>query len=147
MSYQITKPSVSTRNLQNLEIPYFATLVPAGFPSPAEDYEDVSLDLNSYLVRHPAATFFVRAQGDSMIGVGIYDGDMMIVDRAVTPCSGTVVIAVIYGEFTVKRLIKKQPGRVVLRPANDNYTDIVVSESSNFEIWGVVIHTIHNPNQ
>jgi len=147
MSYQITKPSVSTRNLQNLEIPYFATLVPAGFPSPAEDYEDVSLDLNSYLVRHPAATFFVRAQGDSMIGVGIYDGDMMIVDRAVTPCSGTVVIAVIDGEFTVKRLIKKQPGRVVLRPANDNYTDIVVSESSNFEIWGVVIHTIHNPNQ
>ena len=94
--------------------------MPAGFPSPAEDFVEGPLDLNRYLIHHPAATFFVRVIGDSMIGVGIYPNDLLIVDRAVTAVSGSIVIAVVNGDLTIKRLHQQQ-GQVSLVPENPAY--------------------------
>jgi len=92
-------------------IPLFAAGVPAGFPSPADDYIDRHLDLHEHLIEHPAATFYVRASGDSMVGAGIHDGDLLIVDRAVEPRDGHIVIAVVHGELTVKRLRRRRRQR------------------------------------
>ena len=89
-------------------IPLFLTGVPAGFPSPADDYIDCHLDLHEHLIEHPAATFYVRASGNSMVQAGIHDGDLLIVDRAVEPHDGHIVIAVVLGELTVKRLRQRQ---------------------------------------
>lgn len=122
--------------------PFFVTSISAGFPSPADDYIDRSLDLNEYLIRHPAATFFVRAAGDSMINAGIHSGDVLIVDRAELPASGSVVIAAINGELTVKRFMREN-GALLLVPENPAYDPITVAEGMEFEIWGVVIHVIH----
>ncbi|MEM6838644.1 MAG: translesion error-prone DNA polymerase V autoproteolytic subunit [Cyanobacteria bacterium P01_C01_bin.120] len=120
----------------------FIIAVPAGFPSPAEDYVEGPLDLNRYLIHHPAATFFVRVIGDSMTGVGIYPNDLLIVDRAVDPISGSIVIAVINGDLTVKRL--HQGGdRVALLPENPAYQPIEITPAMTFEIWGVVTKSIH----
>ncbi len=114
----------------------------AGFPSPAEDYIDHPLDLNEHLIHHPAATFFVRVTGDSMIDAGIHDGDLLIVDRAVEPHSGAVAIVAVGGELTVKRL-SISGGQFSLVPANPNYPAIAVSESEGVHIWGVCKHVIH----
>ena len=122
--------------------PLFATLVPAGFPSPADDYLESQLDLNKYLIQHPAATFFVRVTGDSMIGAGIHSGDRLIVDRALEPVNKKVVIAVINGELTVKRLCW-QKNRPVLMPENDKYKPIFIENEMDLEIWGVVTSVIH----
>ena len=120
----------------------FVAAVTAGFPSPADDYVEGKLDLNSYLIQHPAATFFVRADGDSMIDAGIHSGDILVVDRAVQPCNGSVVIAVIEGELTVKRL-QKSGGKLLLIPDNGDYGPLRISEDMNCEIWGVVTAVIH----
>ena len=120
----------------------FIISVPAGLPSPAEDYVEGPLDLNRYLIHHPAATFFVRVIGDSMTGVGIYPNDLLIVDRAVDPISGSTVIAVINGDLTVKRL--HQGGdRVALLPENPAYQPIEITPAMTFEVWGVVTKSIH----
>jgi len=124
------------------QITLFGGCTQAGFPSPADDYIEGKLDLNAYLVRHPSATFFVRVAGDSMIEAGIHDGDILVVDRAVRSRSGHVVVAVLDGEFTVKRL-RLTAGRVVLQPANPVYPAIEVAEEADFEIWGVVTAVIH----
>jgi len=116
----------------------------AGFPSPAEDHMDLKLDLNEFLVKHPAATFYVYAKGDSMINAGIYDGDLLIVDRALKPELKSIVIAIIDGEFTVKK-IKKINDMLYLVPDNGSYKPIRITKDMNFEIWGVVTHTIHKP--
>ena len=116
--------------------------VSAGFPSPADDYVEPSLDLNEYLIRHPAATFFVRVQGDSMKEAGISHGDLLIVDRSLEARDGQVIIALLNGEFTVKRL-RKQKGRLFLCPENPNYQPIEVAPEADFQVWGVVIHVIH----
>tara|TARA_B100000700_G_C14508309_1_gene607389 strand:+ start:70 stop:495 length:426 start_codon:yes stop_codon:yes gene_type:complete len=114
----------------------------AGFPSPAEDHLDLDLDLNEHLIKHPAATFYVYAKGDSMINSGIHDGDLLIVDRSLNPGLKSIVIAVINGEFTVKR-IKKINKELYLMPDNDSYKPIQITTDMNFQIWGIVTHTIH----
>jgi len=120
----------------------FTITVPAGFPSPAEDVVEGSLDLNRYLIHRPAATFFVRVKGDSMIGAGIYSGDLLIVDRAVEPTHGSVVIAVVNGDLTIKRL-HREGDRLCLMPENPAYLPIEIDEAMEFEIWGVVIGAYH----
>ena len=122
--------------------PLFLSGVSSGFPSPADDYIDRQLDLNEYLIANPAATFFVRVAGDSMIGVGINDDDILIVDRSVEPVSGKIVIAVLDGELTVKKLVKTEEScRLVSE--NPNYPDILIKKGMELEIWGVVTSAIH----
>ena len=123
--------------------PLFAAKVSAGFSSPADDYMEGTLDLNEHLVKNPASTFFVRVAGESLIGVGIFPGDMLVVDRSLAPQSGNVVIAVLDGELTVKRLWR-QNGEVELRAENPAYKPIVLSGTMELDIWGVVKHVIHS---
>lgn len=123
--------------------PLFLASVSAGFPSPAEDYIEGRLDLNRHLIKHPAATFFVRVAGDSMIGAGIHPGDILVVDRALEPQDSNVVIAVIDGELTVKR-ISQRHGKLFLVPDNQAYEPLEIVEAMEFEVWGVVTSVIHN---
>lgn len=116
--------------------------VSAGFPSPADDFVENTLDLNKYLVKHPAATFFVRADGDSMKGAGIHSGDTLIVDRSLRAADGNVILAVIDGEFTVKRLHHSR-NRVFLMPENSRYRPIKIKEEMDFSVWGVVTNVVH----
>ena len=125
-----------------LSLPIAMTSVPAGFPSPADDYMDKKLDLNEYLIQHPAATFFVRVKGESMIQAGIHSGDILIVDRAIEPEDGKVVIAAIDGELTVKRILKRD-GKLYLAAENPDYNLIEVSPEQSFIIWGIVTYVIH----
>ena len=122
--------------------PLVQAYVPAGFPSPADDYLERKLDLNDYLVRHPAATFFVRVSGDSMTGAGIHSGDLLVVDRSLEPRNNSVVIAGVDGELTVKRM-RKRGGEIHLVPDNGDYRPIEVGEETSLEIWGVVTAVIH----
>ena len=125
--------------------------VVAGFPSPAEQYQEPPLDLNELLVKRPAATFFVRVQGDSMIGEGIHDGDLLVVDRSLRPASGDVIIACVDGDFTVKtyrRERKKDTNgtfrdEVRLEPANPNYPAIVLKRGQELDYFGKVTACIH----
>jgi DNA polymerase V len=130
--------------VEKYELPLLASHIPAGFPSPATDYAEEPLDLSRYLIRHPVATFFVRVQGDSMQGAGIYDGDLLVVDRSKKAKSGQVVIAVIDGEFTVKRFYQ-QGGQTWLQAENPQYAPIILCEGQELEIWGVVSHVVHKP--
>ncbi len=123
-------------------LPIFTSRVQAGFPSPADDHLEDTLDLNKYLIQHQEATFFVRAQGDSMLGAGIHQGDILIVDKALVAKSGRIVIAVIDGEFTVKRL-HKHKGMITLKAENPEFKDILIKEGSELIIWGVVTSVIH----
>ena len=109
----------------------FMAPVSAGFPSPADDYIEDKLDLNEYLVKHPAATFFVKVTGDSMIGAGIHPGDILIVDRSLTPVDKSVVIAVVDGELTVKR-IRLGNGRVALVPENKAYDSLDIEDEIKY---------------
>ena len=122
--------------------PLLQEFVPAGFPSPADDYIERKLDLNAYLIKHPAATFFVRVIGDSMSGAGIHSGDMLIVDRSLEPSDNKIVIARLEGELTVKR-IRKRREKLLLLPDNDHYEPVEVHEEMHFEVWGVVTAVIH----
>lgn len=128
----------------DIKVPLYASAVSAGFPSPADDYLELSLDLNQYLIKHPAATFYVRVKGDSMINAGIHDGDLLIVDKSVEPENNDVVVCVINGEFTVKRL-KKVNEEIYLIPENSHYQAVKISENMDFQVWGVVTYTIHQP--
>ena len=130
------------RKAEKVLRPLFLTTVPAGFPSPADDYIENQLDLNRYLIRHPAATFFVKVQGDSMIDAGIHSGDLLIVDRSLETADNRVVIAVINGELTVKR-IRIQAGSIRLVPENPDYPETEVDGTTEFQIWGVVTSVIH----
>lgn len=123
-------------------IPLFNSFIKAGFPSPATDYIESELDFNEYLVSNKSATYAVRAQGDSMINAGIFPGDILIVDRSITPKSNDIIIASLDKEFTVKRFIKNRDG-VFLYPANQEFPIIKLSEQSDFMIWGVVTFNIH----
>jgi DNA polymerase V len=125
-----------------LELPLQLFPISAGFPSPAEDYIEGKLDLNRFLVDRPAATFFVKAKGYSMIGANIHDGDLLIVDRSLEPIHMNIVIAAIEGEITVKRLHYVN-GKPTLVAENDSYKPIVINEYSEFLIWGVVTYVIH----
>ncbi len=134
---------VNTEQRKAMRLPLFLAGVQAGFPSPADDFIDKRLDLNEHLIQHPAATFFVRAVGDSMLGAGIHDGDLLIVDRAVEAQVGKTIIAAVHGELTVKRLERKGEC-LLLVPANPDYPSIDVTDGEGFEIWGVVTYVIHN---
>ena len=116
--------------------------VVAGFPSPAEQYLEPQLDLNALLVKRPAATFFVRVQGDSMIGEGIHDGDLLVVDRSLRPASGDIVIAAVDGEFTVKTYRKDRDG-VRLEPANPDYPVIRLAPGQRLDYFGKVMALAH----
>jgi DNA polymerase V len=124
------------------KIPIASGKVAAGFPSPADDYLERNLDLNEFLIRHPVATFFVRVDGDSMIGAGIHHGDILIVDRAVEPIDRKIVIAIVDGQLTVKRL-RKADGKILLMPENPDYQPIEIPDETELEIWGVVTTVIH----
>lgn len=123
-----------------LPLHLYAMRVPAGFPSPAEDFLEGKLDLNEHLVRHPAATYFVRAEGESMKDVGIFCGDLLVIDRSIQPNSGDVVIAVVDGDLTVKRLMKA-PNGWRLCAANPSFADIPLA-TNGCDIWGVVTHSV-----
>lgn len=123
-------------------MPFYSSSVRAGFPSPADDYIQAHIDLNEYLIAHQASTFFVRASGDSMIGVGIHSGDLLIVDRSLTPTPGKIVIAAVNGELTVKRFSTHQ-GRVQLLAENAHYPPIELRDDFELVIWGVVTYIIH----
>lgn len=125
------------------EIPLILARISAGFPSPAEDYVEQKLDLNQHLIKHPAATFFVRADGESMVGAGINSGDMLIVDRATAASNNSVVLAVINGEFTIKR-IRKVGSKILLVPENPNFKPIEITQDMEFEVWGTVLHVIRS---
>tara|TARA_B100001057_G_scaffold136827_1_gene136455 strand:- start:4207 stop:4563 length:357 start_codon:yes stop_codon:yes gene_type:complete len=116
--------------------------VAAGFPSPADDYVEVGIDLNEQLIRHPISTFFLRVSGDSMIGAGIHDGDLLVVDRSLEPRPGRVVVAVLDGAFTLKQLVRSQ-GRLRLEAAHPNYPPLDLHRCGDVQIWGVAIHVIH----
>ena len=120
----------------------FGDAVAAGFPSPAEEYLDMDLNLHEYLVQNPAATFCVRANGDSMLDANIQSGDVMVVDRALSPANNSIVLAVLDGEFTVKR-IKKNENELYLMPANEQYQPMKITDDIDFQVWGVVTFIIH----
>jgi len=123
-------------------LPLFSVAVSAGFPSPADDHLERKLDLNEHLIKHPTATFFVKVNGNSMIGAGIHDGDLLIVDKALTAQKNDVVLAVVEGNFTVKRLLKKQ-SKTYLMPENSDYQPIEITAEMEASIWGVVTNVIH----
>jgi len=125
-----------------LPLALYSDRIAAGFPSPADDYVDDRIDLNQHLIRHKEATFFLRVQGDSMLGAGIHDGDLLIVDRALEATDGKVVIAAIDGELTVKRL-SIQGKRVRLMPENPAFRPIELQEGQELVIWGVVTNVVH----
>lgn len=129
------------------DVPVLASAVRAGFPSPAEDYIEGSLDLNRHLIRHPAATFIVRVEGESMTGAGIFPGDLLVVDRSIEPHAGHVVIAVVDGELTVKRL-KGQRGQWRLEAEHPDYPAILMPNDEDggetSAIWGVVTSSVRN---
>jgi len=138
MQLTFLKPDLKTK----YPIPFYMSPVRAGFPSPAEDYIENSLDLNHFLIKHPAATFFVRVEGDSMNGANISKGDILVVDKAIKPAHKKIIIASVNGEFTVKRLYIEGPN-IFLYSENPKFKPIKIQESSDFEVWGVVTYIIH----
>ncbi|MCC7245246.1 MAG: translesion error-prone DNA polymerase V autoproteolytic subunit [Saprospiraceae bacterium] len=126
-----------------LALPYVGEGIYAGFPSPASDYLDLTIDLNRELVEHPESTFYARVKGDSMQGAGIQSGDVLVVDRSLTAQNDAIVVAFLNGEFTVKRLRYSRTACLLL-PANEDYPQIPVSESDDFRVWGVVTYVIKN---
>ena len=126
----------------NLLLPLAKEVVSAGFPSPAEDYMDIGIDLNKYLIKNPISTFFLRVNGNSMNKAGIYNNDLLIIDRSINPNPGHIVVALLDGEFTLKRLIKKQD-TYYLKADKENYPAINLYEYIDIQIWGVAIYSIH----
>lgn len=112
-----------------------------GFASPADDYLEGRLSLDSLLIQNKEATFFVRAKGDSMTGAGIFDADLLVVDRSLTPANGSVVVAVVDGDLTVRRLSERE-GKHILKPENPAYKEIEFKEGQELQVWGVVTATI-----
>ena len=117
--------------------------ISAGFPSPADDYLEDKLDLNEYLIKHPAATFFVRVAGDSMINAGIYNNDIIIVDRSIKPKHGKIVVAALDGQMTIKRLYRRDD-KIMLLPENELFKPIEILDSMDMVIWGVATNVIHS---
>lgn len=140
------EPSITPVSLQRdaapLTLPVFASGVRAGFPSPADDHAEPNLDLNQ-LIDNPASTFCAWAEGDSMQDMGILDGDLMVIDRSLTPRHDDVVVADMNGAFTVKRLVRKSQGDFLM-PANPDYPPILIRSADEVRIWGVVIRVIHD---
>jgi DNA polymerase V len=130
------------KTVRRIPLPLFVGKVAAGFPSPADDSIEKTLDLNELLVQKPAATFFVRAQGQSMLGAGIHPNDILVVDRSIEPVPGKIVICALNSELTVKRL-DRDNGQWQLKAENPNYPDIAIYDELELVIWGVVTTVIH----
>ena len=130
-------------------LPYYPEGIRAGFPSPATDYEEESIDLNTELIHHRDATFFARVKGDSMIDAGYIPGDLLVIDRALEPQDGDVVIAYVDGGFTIKELdlSQKDKGVIWLVPHNDAYERIKITPEQTGIIWGVVTYCIHRSSR
>jgi len=128
--------------MKKYTLPFSSSTVHAGFPSPAEDFIEERIDINSKIIKHPASTFLVRVKGNSMVGKNIQDGDILVVDKSIIPFNNSIVIAYIDGEFTVKRFYQEK-NRVVLYPANRDYNPISIYPDDNFILWGVVTYVIH----
>lgn len=124
-----------------LNLPFVENGISAGFPSPALDFADSSIDLNKHLIKHPSATFFGRVKGDSLKNAGVENGDLMIIDRSLEPTNGKIAVCYIDGEFTAKRL-QIDRKEIWLLPENENYKPIRVTEDNNFLIWGIVTYVI-----
>lgn len=122
-------------------MPFMLSGVQAGFPSPADDYIDLTLDLNQVVIKNKSATFYARVKGNSMINDDIHDGDILVVDKSILPTEGIVAVCFIDGEFTLKRIHKKD-NRLFLLPSNPTYPPIEVGEQSDFRVWGVVTYII-----
>lgn len=133
-------PKLVNEDARGFSLPLFSYSCQAGFPSPATDHIESTLDLNDYCIRHPSASYFVRAAGESMAEGGILSGDLLIVDRAIKPVHGSIVIAAVDNEFTVKRLVLHP--RIALMPMNTAYSPIYVNPDE-LDIFGVVTHAIH----
>lgn len=125
------------------KVPFFGHTVRAGFPSPADDYVADTLDLNDHLMPRKEASYLIRARGDSMVGLGIHDDDILVVDKSITAVDGCVVIALLDGQFTVKTLEKKR-GKIRLMPANPEFQPIELQDEQELQIWGVVTNVIHS---
>ena len=128
---------------KRFRIPLLNDSVSAGFPSPADDYTEENIDLNEHLISNPFSTFFLRVKGDSMINAGIKDKDLIIVDKSLIAKPGNIVIAMIDGEFTIKRLSRKND-ELYLKAENHNYPDFRFKNHIDIQIWGVVIYSIHS---
>ena len=137
MNTTVSEHSLPALNPPTLRLALCVSPVVAGFPSPAEDYVEARLDLNEYLIEHKEATFFMRVKGDSMRGAKIFDGDILVVDRSCNPVHGSIVVAIVNGDLTVKRLYRRA-GVVKLCAANPEFADILLKEDSDMVIWGVV---------
>lgn len=131
--------SVSTDS--ELQLPLMEGGVSAGFPSPAEDFLDNKIDLNKHLIKNEASTFIAITDGYSMVGAGISNKDLLIVDKSLEPADGKIAVCIIDGEFVLKRLKVDKVG-VWLMPENENFKPLLVSEHNNFEIWGIVTYSI-----
>ena len=150
MPLDVSRPATGARVIAR---PLLVSRVQAGFPSPADDYVERSLDLNEELIRHPAATYFLRAGGCSMQGAGIHDGDLLVVDRSIDAEVGMVVVAVVDGDFTVKRLANAKGSRsdecegeaLVLAAEHPGYPPIPIGPDTEVRVWGVVTSVIHRP--
>jgi DNA polymerase V len=124
-----------------LSLPYVSGGISAGFPSPALDFIDLSIDLNKHLIKHPSATFYGRVKGNSLKNAGISDGDLLVIDRSLSPANGKIAVCYLDGEFTAKR-IKLEGQELWLMPENEAYQPIKVEPENNFTVWGVVTHVI-----
>ena len=124
-----------------LNLPFVDSGISAGFPSPALDFIDWSIDLNKHLIKHPSATFYGRVKGDSLKNAGIENGDLLIIDRSLEPTNGKIAVCYIDGEFTAKR-IQINKDEILLIPENENYQTLKVTADNNFLIWGIVTHVI-----
>ena len=129
-----------------LQLPFHISRISAGFPSPADDYVEERLDLNTLLVQAPSSTFFVRVQGHSMEGIGIFPDDILVVNRALTPRTNDIILAIVDGEFTVKRWVST-PNGWCLQSEHMDYPPIFIQEEMDFEVWGVVTFAIHTLQQ
>jgi len=124
-----------------LQLPLFDTGISAGFPSPADDFIELSIDLNKHIIKHKDTTFFAKVKGHSMKNVGIFDGDLLVIDKSLEPQDGRIAICQIDGEFTIKR-IKKEENIFWLIAENEDYKPIKVTPENDFVIWGIVINSI-----
>ncbi len=131
-----------SKESSKLLIPIAGEAISAGFPSPAEDYLELGIDLNQHLIKNPISTFFLRVSGNSMNNAGIYDKDLLIIDRSINPTPGNIVVAVLDGEFTLKRLIQDHDN-YYLKADKENYPAINLYQYSDIQIWGVAIYSIH----
>lgn len=125
----------------NMELPLVSSGISAGFPSPALDFIDLSIDMNKHLVKHPSATYYGRVSGNSMKDAGIFDGDLLVIDKSLEAENDKIAVCYIDGEFTVKR-IRKEKNCIWLIPENESYKPIQVTEENDFLIWGIVTHVI-----